>query len=333
VTGASDGSDTPVPTYRGPVPAGRLGWTLTHEHVFVLAPELDREYPHPEWDPEAAVEAAVSGLEGLWEQGVRTLVDLTVPGLGRDTRLVARVAARTRVNIVASTGWYADAVLPPFFRTHGPGRLVGGPEPLVEMFHRDVTDGIGDSGVRAGMLKVVTDEPGLTPDVVRVLEAAAVVHGRTQVPITTHSHPASRNGIDQARFLLDRGVDPARLVIGHSGDSDELDYLLQLLDLGVTLGMDRFGMAHTGDDDKRLGIVEELLARGFAAQLVLSHDSAWFSRMTPPSWRRVHAPEWSPDHLGRRIVPRLLGDGVSSEDVDTMLVANAARLLGGAVAA
>ncbi|MET0526269.1 MAG: hypothetical protein ABWZ91_15795 [Nocardioides sp.] len=316
-----------VPTYRGPVAPDDLGWTLTHEHLFVLSPELDREYPHPEWDAELAVERAVDGLEDLWDLGVRTVVDLTVPGLGRDTTLVGRVADRVRVNLVASTGWYADEVLPPYFRTHGADRLVGGPEPLVEMFRRDVIEGIADSGVRAGMLKVVTDSPGMTPDITRVMEAAAIVHGETGVPITTHSNPARRNGLDQARFLLERGADPGHVVIGHSGDSTDLDYLQALLDLGVLLGIDRFGMAHMGSDDARVDVVLELVARGHATQLVLSHDSAYFSRVTPPSWRRAHAPHWTHDHLSRRIVPRLLERGLRQEDLQTMMVDNARRLL------
>lgn len=316
-----------VPTYRGQVAPDQLGWTLTHEHLFVLSPELDREYPHPEWDAELAVERAVAGLEDLWDLGVRTVVDLTVPGLGRDTVLVGRAAERVRMNLVASTGWYTDEVLPPYFRTHGPDRLVGGPDPLVEMFRRDVTEGIGDSGVRAGMLKVVTDAPGMTPDVTRIMAAVATVHGETGVPITTHSNPHRRNGLDQARFLLEREVDPAHVVIGHSGDSTDLDYLQALLDTGVLLGFDRFGMVHMGSDEARVETVLELVARGYAPQLLLSHDSAYFSRVTPPSWREVHTPHWTHDHLSRRVVPLLLERGLRQEDLDTMMIDNARRLL------
>ncbi|MFJ3405968.1 phosphotriesterase [Promicromonospora sp. NPDC090134] len=319
----------PVPTYQGRIDGADLGWTLTHEHVFVLAPELDRDHPHPEWDPERAVDTAVRGLAELYRLGVRTVVDLTVPGLGRDLALVRQVARRTPVNLVAATGWYTDDVLPPYFRTHGPGRLVGGPDPLAEMFRRDVTDGIGDSGVRAGMLKVVTGAPGLTPDVTRVMAAAAQVHGETGVPITTHSEPALRTGLDQTTFLARHDVDLTRVVVGHSGDSEDLDYLLALLDTGVTLGMDRFGMAHTGDDEKRIGIVLALLARGYAGQLVLSQDCAWFSRVTPPSWRRARTPSWTHDHLSRRIIPRLLAAGTDPRDVERMMVDNPRRLLAG----
>ena len=316
-----------VQTYRGPVDPGELGWTLTHEHLFVLSPELDRDHPHPEWEPEEAVEVAVGGLEELWGLGVRTVVDLTVPGLGRDVDLVARVAERVRVNLVAATGWYTDDVLPPFFRTHGPGRLVGGPEPLTEMFLRDIREGIGGSGVRAGMLKVVTDAPGLTPDVQRVLAAAAEAHAATGVPVTTHSNAGLRNGLDQLDFLADRGVDPAHLVIGHSGDSDDLDYLRQLMDAGATIGVDRFGMAHVVDDGACVRTVLALLAQGYADRIVLSHDAAFFSRVTPPSWRREHAPHWRHDHLTRRIVPELLERGADQKDIDLMMIDNAQRLL------
>lgn len=316
-----------VATYRGPVAAGDLGWTLTHEHLFVLSPELDRDHPHPEWDADVAVDRAVAGLEELWELGVRTVVDLTVPGLGRDAGLVGRVASRVRVNLVASTGWYTDDVLPPYFRTHGPDRLVGGPDPLVAIFRQDVTEGIGDTGVRAGMLKVVTDAPGFTPDVTRVMEAAATVHGETGVPVTTHSNPHRRNGLEQVAFLAERGVAPDHLVIGHSGDAEDLDHLLALLDTGVTLGMDRFGMAHTGSDETRVEIVLALLARGYADQMVLSHDAAYFSRVTPPSWRRRTTPHWTHDHLSRRVVPQLLERGARQEDIDTMMISNPSRLL------
>lgn len=316
-----------VPTFRGDVPAAELGWALTHEHVFVRAPELDAEYPHPEWDADAAVHAAVRGLEDLYALGVRTLVDLTAPGLGRDVALVRRVAARVPVHLVAATGWYTTDVLPQALRAHGPGRLVGGADPLLEMFRRDVTEGIAGTGVRAGVVKVASGAAGFTDDVTRAWEAAATVHGETGVPVVTHSEPAARGGLDQVRLLASRGVDPGRTVVGHSGDSTDLDYLLALLDTGVTLGFDRFGMPHTGDDETRLGLLLELLRRGYAAQLVLSQDSAFYSRTTPPSWRREHAPTWTHDTVARTVVPRLTRAGVDPRDVETMTVHNARRIL------
>ncbi|MEI5673116.1 MULTISPECIES: phosphotriesterase family protein [unclassified Nocardioides] len=316
-----------VQTFGGAVPAAALGSTLIHEHVFVGHPELDLNLPHPEWDETAAVEVAVDGLERLWELGVRTVVDLTVLGLGRDVARVARVAARTRVHLVASTGYYTADVLPAYFSTHGPGRLVGGPDPLVDLFVRDITDGIAGTGVRAGMLKVVTDRAGLTPDVRRVIEAAAEAHLRTGVPITTHTHAPSRNGRDQLALLTGLGVAPERLVIGHCGDSEDLDYLRELMDAGATIGMDRFGMEHVLSDDRRVATVLALLREGYAERMVLSHDAAFFSRVTPPSWRAAHVPHWRMDTIATRIVPRLLEGGATETDLHQLLVLNPARLL------
>ncbi|HET6744225.1 MAG TPA: phosphotriesterase-related protein, partial [Candidatus Limnocylindria bacterium] len=83
-----------------------------HEHIFVRNPELELNLPDGEWDPIEAVDTAVRGLTELHAQGIRTVVDLTVPGLGRDVRRVREVAGRVPVNLVAATGWYTSSTLP-----------------------------------------------------------------------------------------------------------------------------------------------------------------------------------------------------------------------------
>lgn len=316
-----------VQTYRGPVDVTDLGPTLIHEHVFVRNLELEANDPDPEWRPAEAVEAAVRGLEALYDLGIRTIVDMTVPGLGRDVALVAEVARRSRVHLVASTGWYTSDVLPVYFQFHGPGRVVDEPDPLVRLFLSDIEEGIAGTPIRAAMLKVMTDLPGMTPDVVRVMTAAALAHSRTGIPITTHSHPGSRNGLEQQAFLTRLGVPPDRMVIGHSGDTEDLDYLKALMDRGSTVGMDRFGMEQVLPDEARVRTVLALLRQGYGDRMVLAHDTAFYSHVTPPSWRARHAPEWRFDRIPRTIVPMLLEAGASEADVDRMLVTNPGRLL------
>jgi phosphotriesterase-related protein len=316
-----------IHTFRGPIGPGDLGVTLIHEHVFVRNPELEVDLPDPEWSPHEAVESAVRGLSELYDLGVRTVVDLTVPGLGRDVLLVGEVAERVSVNLVAATGWYTPNVLPVYFAFHGPGRLIDDPDPLIELFVRDITEGIAGTSVRAGMLKVMTDAEGITPDVSRVMTAAAVAHRETGVPITTHSHPASRNGLEQQAFLVEHGVPPERVIIGHSGDSEDLDYLRSLMDNGSTIGMDRFGMEHVLPDDRRLRTVLALLDMGYADRMVLSHDAAFYSHVTPPSWRLASAPRWRMDTIPRLIVPALRDAGASGDQIEQMLVRNPRRLL------
>ena len=316
-----------VQTFSGPRDPAQIGVTLMHEHVFVLSPELDLNFPHPEWDESEAVERAVAGFEALHSLGIRTVVDLTVLGLGRDVRLVATVANRVSVNLIASTGYYTGTALPLTFQVQGPGRLIDGPDALVEYFIRDINDGIAGTGVRAGMLKVMTGKDGITEDVARVMTAAAVAHQETGVPITTHSHPGSRNGLDQQAFLRERGVPLKRVIIGHSGDTEDLAYLRALMDNGSTIGMDRFGMEHVLSDDRRVGTVVALVKLGYADRMVLSHDAAVFSRVTPPSWRALAVPNWQMENIPRRILPLLRQAGVSEAELEQMLVTNPMRLL------
>ncbi len=301
--------------------------TLIHEHVFVRTPELDVNFPHPEWDEAAAVERAVTGFTALHALGVRTVVDLTVLGLGRDVRLVARVADQVPINLVASTGYYTGSGLALDLQFRGPGRLIDGPDPLIEYFIGDIENGIAGTNVRAGMLKIMTSQDGISEDVARVMAAAAVAHQQTGVSITTHSHPGTRNGLDQQAFLRERGIPLERVIIGHSGDTEDLAYLRELMDNGSTIGMDRFGMEHVMPDDRRVRTVLALLELGYADRMVLSHDAAFFSRVTPPSWRAQSAPNWQMENISRRILPMLRRSGASEEDLHQMLVSNPMRLL------
>jgi len=316
-----------VPTFRGPVAGADLGTVLIHEHVFVRNLELEGSVPGLTFDPDEAVERAVRELTALASSGIGTVVDLTVPGLGRAVPLVAAVAARVPLHLVAATGYYTADVLPLYFQFHGPGRLIDDPDPLAAMFIRDIEVGIGATPVRAGMIKVMSGAPGWTPDVVRVMTAAATAHARTGVTITTHSVPETRNGLEQQAFLVERGVPADRIVVGHCGDTEDLDYLRELMDHGSTIGMDRFGMEHVLPDDRRVATVLRLLELGYAERMVLSHDAAVDSHVTPPAWRAREAPNWHMATISNRILPMLRAGGASEADVEQMLVANPRRLL------
>ena len=167
----------------------------------------------------------------------------------------------------------------------------------------------------------------MTADVERVMTAAAIAHQQTGVPITTHSEPGLRNGLAQQAGLVERGVPASRIIIGHAGDSDDLDYLRAIMDRGSTVGFDRFGMEHMASDEQRIDTVVALVSRGYADRMILSHDAAFFSHVTPPSWRAANAPRWEMGHLVRRILPTLRERGVAAADLERMVVTNPARLL------
>lgn len=150
-------------TARGSIDTAALGVTLMHEHVFIMTTEIAENYPEAWGDEERRVADAIDRLNELKARGVDTIVDLTVIGLGRYIPRIARVAAATELNIVVATGLYTYNDVPFRFHYEGPGGLLGGPEIMTEMFVRDIEQGIADTGIKAGILKCATDEPGITP--------------------------------------------------------------------------------------------------------------------------------------------------------------------------
>ncbi|GAA1248955.1 phosphotriesterase [Prauserella halophila] len=317
-----------VQTVTGSVDEANLGRVLMHEHVFVLNHEYAVNYPDT-WDDEVRVADAVDKLTALKRCGVDTIVDLTVLGLGRDIRRVCEVAERSPVSIVAATGFYTFTELPSYLRLRGPGRMVGGEEPMTGMFVKDITEGIAGTGVKAGILKCATDVPGVTPDVERVLRSVARAHIETGVPISTHTDVSTQRGLDQQKIFAEEGVDPGSVVIGHSGDSDDLDYLLRLLDNGSYLGMDRFGLDNRLSFENRVRTVAELAQRGYASRMVLSHDASCHSHNFPDDFRARNMPNWRFTHITEDVIPALLEAGVTQSDIETMLVDNPRKILAG----
>ena len=263
-----------VETVTGPVELDDIGPTLMHEHVFVLNTEILQNYGEY-WETEERIADAVTKLTALYERGVRTIVDPTVIGLGRYLPWVQQVADQVDLNIVAATGLYTyDDV--PFFFHHRGVVFDNDDEPMVRHFVRDITDGIADTGVKAGIIKCATDVKGPTPGVERVLRACARAHRETGVTITTHTDAGTYRGRDQQRIFAEEGVDPGRVVIGHCGDSTDTDYLRELMDSGSTIGMDRFGLDLLLPFEERVATVAALCDQGYADRMVLAHDAACF---------------------------------------------------------
>jgi phosphotriesterase-related protein len=296
-----------------------------HEHVFILSPDITANYPEV-WGDEVQREAdAIARLNELKSRGVDSIVDLTVIGMGRYIPRVARVAAATDINIVVATGVYTYNDVPMYFHFTGPGGALGDSEPMVDMFVRDIEHGIADTGVKAAILKCATDEPGVTPGVERVLRAVAKAQRLTGVPISTHTHAATRRGLEQQRIFAEEGVDLSRVVIGHSGDTTDLDYLEELIGNGSYIGMDRFGVDVYLPFEDRVNTVAQMCERGHADKMVLSHDAACFMDWVPEELLPA-LPNWHYLHIHNDVIPALKDRGVTDEQLTTMLVDNPRKI-------
>ena len=313
-------------TARGALDTADLGVTLMHEHVFIMTTEIAVNYPEAWGDERTRIARAIERLDELKSRGVDTIVDLTVVGLGRYVPRIATIAAATELNIVVATGLYTYNDVPFRFHFQGPGTALGGPEVMTEMFVRDITHGIADTGIKAAILKCATDEPGLTTGVGRVLRAVAQAHRQTGVPISTHTHAATRRGLEQQRVFAEEGVDLSRVVIGHCGDTTDLAYLEELMAAGSYLGMDRFGVDAYLSFEDRVATVATLCARGHAGQLVLSHDASCYFDALPEATLPVAMPNWHYLHIHNDVLPALRRQGVTEEQITTMLVDNPRRI-------
>jgi phosphotriesterase-related protein len=320
-----------VETVRGAVDVTELGPTLMHEHVFIV----DAEYLHNSgagrwWDEEERVTDAITRLRSVAGRGVRTLVDPTVWGLGRYVPRIQRINEQVpELNIVVATGYYHYTAEPTNMLNRGPGLTIDvSPDPLGQEFVRDITEGIAGTGVKAAFLKCAVEHPDPTPGVERVCRAIAYAHRETGAPITVHTNAGAQTG----RWVLDlfraENVDLTKVVLGHSGDSGDLDYLTSLADAGAILGMDRFGIDLFRTTPDRVATIVALCERGYADRMVLSHDAMCWIDWFGDNYTELRAqmlPNWHYEHIHDDVLPALREAGVGDKDIDAMLVDNPRR--------
>jgi phosphotriesterase-related protein len=317
-----------VETVKGRVDVDRLGRTLMHEHVFIVNPELLENYYADWWDEDERVRDAAAKLTALKQRGIDTIVDPTVLGLGRSIPRIQRVAELVDVTIIVATGLYTYDEVPHQFEYRGPGRLIDVPEPLVDMYIGDIRDGIGRTGVKAAFLKGAIAAKGMTHGVERNLRAIAAAHRETGAPITVHTDAHAQMGRPLLDLFRQEGVHLDKVVLGHSGDSNDLDYLKELADTGAILGMDRFGLDVFNPTAQRIATIAALCAQGYTDRMVLSHDASCLIDYFPGDLQQLAAelmPNWNYLHISDDVLPALREHGVDDAQIEQMLVDNPRR--------
>jgi phosphotriesterase-related protein len=317
-----------VNTVLGPVDVNNLGFTLMHEHIRESSAGVPYTFPEL-FNHEEDVARGVDALGEAAKAGVGTIVNVTTMDLGRDMRLLQDVAMRVELNIVPATGLWLDI----------PRAIANGatPDQLASAFIREIEVGIEGTSVKAGVIKVATDvqhitDEGLAPLNELVLRAAARACNHTGVPITTHTSSPAKTGDYQVAIFEEENVDMRRICIGHSNDTDDMDYLEGILRKGCFLGMDHFpGGARGGLTwEERTQLVKRLVDMGFAGQVTMSHDFGGWRPALPEAAERRSAN--NPDgycFIARRVVPRLRELGVSEDAIRTITVDAPRRFFGG----
>jgi phosphotriesterase-related protein len=314
-----------VETVQGAIDADELGLVLVHEHVRFRDDAVAAQWPE-RYDPQAELDAALAAVAAAKAKGVQTIVDPTAMFGGRDVRFMKQVAEQTGVRIIACTGIYSYDYLPHYFENRDV-------DAMAEHFIADIETGIQGSGIRAAFLKCAADAAGVTKNVEKIHRAVARASLRTGAPIMAHSMPAAGTGPRQVEIFREEGVDLARVQIAHCGDTDDLAYIEGLLESGVYVGLDRYGLEMYLPIDRRNATTAELLRRGHAERMMISQDYCatidWFPAEAEEEFTaRGDIRNWSMTLVFDEVVPALREEGVIDDATfETIFVANPKRWL------
>lgn len=323
-------TSTAIATASGETTSDKLGRTLMHEHLVIGYPGWQSHTNVPLASAEDEFAICVDRIQELQGLGYSSLLDPCPNDLGRDVELAAKVAQRTGFQIILATGLYkqAEGGVPYWHFRSSFGPQV---DHMAELFIKELRDGIGESGIKAGIIKVATGVGTISDYERTILLAAAKASVETGAPITTHTDQGSL-GDAQQKILTDAGVPAHRIIIGHSCGSDDHRYHMGLARGGSYLGFDRFGIEALFPDAKRVASLVKMIRAGAGDRLVISHDSVWCWKgqpFPPGMLEQIGDDAFNPTYFERKIIPKLREAGISDEQIERLVVDNPRRFFEG----
>ncbi len=300
-----------VITVRGPVPASKLGVTLTHEHVmvdFIGADKVSRD----RYDPEEVFRAVLPHLKSIYRQGCRTLIECTPAYLGRDVQLLERLSKAGGVRLLTNTGYYGaadDKSIPPHAYRETADQLAGR---WIEEFR----SGIEGTKIRPGFIKTGVDRGSLSPIDAKLVRAAAIAHRSTGLTIASHTGDG-KAALEELDILREEGVAPQAFVWVHAQNEARTDVHLEAAARGAWISCDGIRPESL---DRHLNLVRFLIDRGRIGSILISQDAGWY-RVGEPGGGKFRPF----DFLFLEFLPKLRQSGVSESQIRTIMVGNPAR--------
>ena len=336
-------------TVLGPVSPDDLGPTTTHEHLLIdfkmmfRPPSEASERPKAfepvtlqnlgwvSYDPFRSQdnlelldeETAIDEVQRFKAAGGRTIVEATTFGIGRDPHGLVRIARATGVNIVMGAGYYVDAVHPNDMDDKSDSEIA-------DEIVAQLTTGVDDTGIRAGIIGELGCTWPLTDNERKVLRGGARAQRETGAAILIHPGRDPAAPFEVLDVLAEAGADTRRVIIGHLDRTiADVDILLELARRGPYLEYDLFGWEVSNyspsdmdmpNDAQRIAFIERLVQEGHADQVVIAHDMCFKSRLASYGGHGY-------SHILENIVPRMRARGIPEGDIDSIVVANPARVL------
>lgn len=298
-----------VRTVLGDVDPGDLGAAYAHEHLIIDSEYVARELAHIHLP---SVSEAVAEVEECVAAGVGAMVDAMPIGSGGDPMRLAEISAATGMHVVAATGMHTIKYYEGVDWAHSD------PETLARRFVSDVEQGV--EGHRAGILKVATTGPLITPQQMSLISAAGIAHEATGVPVLTHCEEGL-GALEQIGALRAVGVSPDRVIVSHTDKVTDTAYHLAILATGANVEYDQSLRQSLAGSDDTARLVVAMWQAGHGRQILLGTDGArrslWSTLAGAPglAWLRKGFPQV------------LLAMGLGGAEIESMFVANPARVL------
>ncbi len=323
-----------VNTVTGAISAADLGVVLMHEHILYGQPGWEGDLSVASFDRESIVHAGVETLKDLKGLGLQTYVDATPNDGGRAPEIYREISEKTGVHIICATGYFNETMgMASYWKFRGMlGDVVS---EMADLFVREITVGIRDTGIKAGVIKIATGKGRISEYERMVFQAAARAQRETGVPILTHTEEGSV-GDEQAELLIESGARPNQILIGHMSDNLDIEYQLRVIGHGAYLGWDRMGLQVLMGcpmDAARYPVLLDLIKRGRADRVMISHDYVIRFLGRPieiPETVQPLIAQWHPSNLFKTVIPRLKREGVTEQELDVILRENPRRIFEGA---
>ncbi len=296
-----------IRTVLGDIPKNELGCTLAHEHFIV---DLDRVRKDG-YSFIKDVDEVVPEIEKAMDQGIQAAFEVTTNDMGRDPLKLKEISEKTGLKIVCSTGYYLSSYHPEWLDK-------ASIEEIAEVYIRDLTEGIGDTGIRAGLIGEIASSPKeFVGNEKKILEAAGIAAKKTGFAVSTHT--GRYTAVETIETLLKEGTDPDKIIIGHQDLIDDPEYHLSLLRYGVNIAFDTCGKVAYMPDEVRAANALKLVEAGYEDHLVLSNDISRHTYFTSFGEQGYLAVMGS-------VVPLMRKQGLSEEMIRKFLVDNPARI-------
>lgn len=258
--------------------------------------------------------------------GGATIVDATMPGIGRDAKALKKISQETGINVVMGTGFYV-------YSTHPDKVAQMTEQEIADIMIKEIVDGVEDTGIKAGVIGEIGISEVFNEQERKVLRASAIAHKKTGIGVLVHINPWTQNGIEATDILLSNGVNPKKIAISHVDVENNMDYIHTLLKKGVYIEFDNFGKEYYVDrearrdgyglfvhDTDRVACLKQLIDEGYEDQILLSCDVCLKTCLRTFGG-------YGYDHVLVNIVPMMNEYGIEDKTIEKMLKINPLKFL------